>query len=106
VPFRRASFYSPWVGNAGDSFKDLKARGGSPAGASRRRRPCSKELAKQDNPSEVIGIVCRQTLQLFANRHDADRITGARGATNQLFQFLLITRHHSGLLVASEETLA
>jgi hypothetical protein len=56
-------------------------------------------LAKQDDPSEVIGIVGCQALQLFPDRHDADGIAWPRWAADGLFESLLVTCHVGSLLI-------
>src|ERR1700723_2456487 len=76
-----------------------------PAKSSRRRRPCLTELAKQHDASEVISIVSCQTLQLFADGHDAHRVAGPGGTANFLVMFALIISHGSDLLQAGKEAL-
>jgi hypothetical protein len=56
------------------------------------------ELAKQNDPPEVIGIVRCQALQLFADGHDANRIAWSRRATNLFLVPILIMRDSGDLL--------
>src|ERR1700722_3225737 len=77
-----------------------------PAKASRGRRPCLAELAKKHDAPKVISIVRCQTLELFANGHDANGVAGAGGTANLLIMFALIIGHGSNLLQAGKETLA
>jgi hypothetical protein len=56
-------------------------------------------LAKQDDAAEVIGIVGRQALQLFADGHDADGIAWPRWAADGLFESLLVTGDVGSLLI-------
>jgi len=63
------------------------------------------KLAKQNDPPEVVGIVRCQAFQLFADRHDTDRIAGSRRTTNLFVVSSLILRDSSDLLEAGQEAL-
>ena len=53
------------------------------------------KLAKQNNPPEVIGVMRREALQLFADGHDADGIARSRGTTNLFAVSRFILRNSS-----------
>jgi hypothetical protein len=50
--------------------------------------------------------VSRQALQLFADGHDPDGITGPGRTTNPIFKLLLITCGRRGLLYTLKKALA
>jgi hypothetical protein len=63
------------------------------------------KLAKQDDPPEVIRVMRRQALQLFASGHDADGIASPRRTTNLFAVSRLVVRDDSDLLEAIQEAL-
>src|ERR1700722_1837944 len=101
-PSRSSINWAPWARRFQRRLNGMAL----PAKASRRRRPCLTELAEQHDASEVISIVSCQTLQLFADGHDAHRVAGPGGTANFLVMFALIIGHGSDLLQAGKETLA
>jgi hypothetical protein len=56
------------------------------------------ELAKENDPPEVIGVVCSQAFQLLTNGHDTNGIARSRRATNFFLVPILIPRYSSDLL--------
>ena len=58
------------------------------------------ELAKENDPPEVIGVVGCQALQLFTNGHDTRGIARSRRATDLFLVPIFIPRCSSDLLQA------
>ena len=69
-------------------------------------RPCLKELAKQDDAAEVVGVVGGERDELVAHGHDAGWSAGTGWAADEMVEARGVLGGCGGLFGSVEEAVA